>query len=138
AFGKVSLANAACAATFTAEAGLVGDKAVQELQVRAAILGRLGQGSVQVRGGQGNAQHREVGQDAFTQVLRWQRRPRSQRRWQWRTAGHGWKSPDSVSVDRQPSVALSRDRRAGTAPSAGVLVRPSWPGCSWVWRWRPG
>jgi len=49
---------------------------VQELQVGAAVLGSLGQSSVQVRGHQGNAEHREVGQNAFTQVLPWRRRRR--------------------------------------------------------------
>ena len=75
-FGEVSLADAACGAALAAQAGLIGDEAVQELQVGAAVLGSLGQSSVQVRGHQGNAEHREVGQNAFTQVLPWRRRRR--------------------------------------------------------------
>jgi hypothetical protein len=38
-----------------AQAGLISDETVQEFQVRAAVLSRLGQGSIQVRCGQGQA-----------------------------------------------------------------------------------
>src|SRR6202035_2639815 len=132
-FGEASFVDAAGQAAFAAQASLVGDETVQELQVGAAVLGSLGQGGVEVRGAQGDTQRAEVGQDALTQVLEGCRL--RSRRWSgWGTAGHRCKPPVSVSVDSQPWVALPRDRRAGTVRGAGVPARPGWPGCFWAWR----
>src|SRR6202162_4030406 len=138
-FGEMRLADAACGAAFAAEAGLVGDEAVQELQVGAAVLGSLGQGAVEVGGGQGDTQYAKVGQDTLTQVLGRRRRLGWSHWWlRWGAAGHCCKPPALVNVDSPLWVVRSRDRRAGTVRGAGVPVRPSRPGCSWAWQWRPG
>ena len=53
---------------FAAQAGLVGEQTMQELQVRpAGVLGLL-QGGVELLGGHRDAQGGEVGEDLVTQV----------------------------------------------------------------------
>ena len=82
-----------------AQAGLSGEQAVQELQVRSAVLFGVGQGGVELVGGDGHAQSREVGEDLITQA--WAGRGRLRRRIFLWTGLHG----------RVPRVRVIADSR---------------------------
>ena len=67
-FAEVGVLDEAFDAALAAQAGLIGEQAMQELQVRpAGVLGLL-QGRVELLGGHGDAQGGEVGEDLVTQA----------------------------------------------------------------------
>ena len=67
-FAEVGVLDETFDAALAAQAGLIGEQAMQELQVRpAGVLGLL-QGVVELLGGHGDAQGGEVGEDLVTQV----------------------------------------------------------------------
>ena len=69
-FAEVGVLDEAFDAALAAQAGLVGEEPMQELQVRpAGVLGLL-QDLVELVGGHGDAQGREVGEDPVTQGRR--------------------------------------------------------------------
>ena len=64
----MGLLDEAFNAALAAQTGLIGEQPMEELQVRpAGVLGLL-QGQVELVGGHGDAQGREVGEDLVTQV----------------------------------------------------------------------
>jgi hypothetical protein len=63
---EVGILDAACAAAGAALAGLVGEQAVQEVEVRPAGFLGLGQGGVELRGGDGDTQGGAIGEDLVT------------------------------------------------------------------------
>ena len=86
-FAEVGVLDEAFDAALAAQAGLIGEQAMQELQVRpAGVLGLL-QGRVELLGGHRDAQGREVGEDLVTQA------------WLSRSTSSGWScfSSDGVS-----------------------------------------
>ena len=59
-----------CEAAFAAQAGLIGEQAMEEVQVRqTGVLGLL-EGGVELVGRHGDAQGREVGEDFVTPARR--------------------------------------------------------------------
>jgi hypothetical protein len=67
---EVGILDAACDAAGAALAGLIGEQAVQEVEMRPAGLLGFGQGGVELVGGDGEAQRSEVGEDLVTPVRR--------------------------------------------------------------------
>jgi len=67
-FAEVGVLDEAFDAALPAQAGLIGEQAVQELQVRSAVLFGVSQGGVELVGGHGDTQGGEVGEDLVTQA----------------------------------------------------------------------
>ena len=67
-FAEVGILDEAFDAALAAQAGLIGEQAVQELQVRAAAVFGVAQGGVELVGGHRDAQGGEVGEDLLTQA----------------------------------------------------------------------
>ena len=67
-FAEVGVLDEAFDAALPAQSGLIGEQAMQELQVRPAVLLGVGQGRVELVGGHRDAQGGEVGEDLVTQA----------------------------------------------------------------------
>src|SRR5271156_2077762 len=133
---EVGVLDEAFGAALSAQAGLSGEQAVQELQVRSAILFGVGQGGVELVGRHRHAQSREVGEDLITQA--WAGRGRIRRRiFLLGTGFHGKVPRVRVIVDSRWPDADQSDLRAtrGAACRAGWSVRRA---IVLAWPWRPG
>src|SRR5207249_2004246 len=135
-FAEVGVLDEAFDTALPAQAGLIGEQAVQELQVRSAVLFGVGQGSVELVGCHRHTQGGEVGEDLVTQV--WAGRGRIRRLvFLVRTGFHGRVPRVRVTADSRWPAADRSGLRAmrGAACRAGWQVRQA---IVWAWRWRPG
>ena len=134
-FAEVGILDTPFDAALAAQARLVGEQAMQELQVRAAALLGVEHSGVELLGGHGDAQGGEVGENLLTQVWEY---GRFRRLGLWRflrTGCHRRLPRVRANADSRWSAVVRSDLPATTGPAFHDAGRRVHPGAAWAWHW---